>query len=496
MPEMDGLSFLKYLRSHWGQIPFILFTGKGREEVVIDALNSGADFYLQKGGKPQAQFVELEYKIKLAIERQQTIKALQESQQQLSDINVRLNKELDERREIENALRASEKRLQGFVHGSPIPQFVIDKDHRVISWNKALEEYSGVRAQEVLGTTDTWKALYDTARPIMADLLVDGSVDKLSEWYAGRFRPSKYVEEAFEGTDFFPQMGPGGIWLFFTASVIRDSDENIIGAMETLEDITELKQKEEALIESRNYLDKIINTIADPVFVKDRQHRWVLLNDAFCRFMGYSRGDLIGKSDYDFFPKLEADVFWQKDENVFISGIENENEEQFTDGRGTLHTIITKKNLYTDKSGDIFIVGVIRDITDIKQKEIALAVSRNYPDLIFSSVRAGILIIDPEGHTIIDVNPAAAIMIGAPKEEIEGKICHQYICPTNQGCCPITDLGQQGDNSERILVTVTGKHIPIVKYVTQVTIDGRKRLIETFIENTEMKRVDAERKNE
>ncbi len=137
-------------------------------------------------------------------------------------------------------------------------------------------------------------------------------------------------------------------------------------------EIEEHKNAEEALIKSRNYLDKIINTIADPVFVKDEQHRWALLNDAYCDFMGYSREELLGKSDYDFFPQHEADVFWEKDEEVFEAGVENVNEEEFTDSVGDVHTIITKKTLYTDISGEKYIVAVIRDITELKKAESAL----------------------------------------------------------------------------------------------------------------------------
>ena len=67
MPGMDGIGFLKHLRSHGNKIPFILFTGRGREEVAIEALNNGADFYLQKGGDPSAQFAELANKVRYAV---------------------------------------------------------------------------------------------------------------------------------------------------------------------------------------------------------------------------------------------------------------------------------------------------------------------------------------------------------------------------------------------------------------------------------------------
>jgi PAS domain S-box-containing protein len=81
MPGMDGIAFLKEVRRRYGDIPFILFTGRGREEVVIEAINNGADFYLQKGGNPTAQFAELSHKIRIAVEGRQTARALAESEQ-------------------------------------------------------------------------------------------------------------------------------------------------------------------------------------------------------------------------------------------------------------------------------------------------------------------------------------------------------------------------------------------------------------------------------
>jgi PAS domain S-box-containing protein len=81
MPEMDGIEFLVLVLTKFGQIPFILFTGKGREEVVIKALNAGADGYLQKGGEPSAQFAELAHKIKAAAERKRADDALRTSEE-------------------------------------------------------------------------------------------------------------------------------------------------------------------------------------------------------------------------------------------------------------------------------------------------------------------------------------------------------------------------------------------------------------------------------
>jgi len=121
--------------------------------------------------------------------------------------------------------------------------------------------------------------------------------------------------------------------------------------------------------ESRDYFYKIINSIPDPIFVKDRAHRWVLLNEAHAQMIGIPTEEMLGKTDHDYFPKDQADVFWAKDEVVFESGGENVNEELWTDSKGIEHVIVTKKNLYIDDKGNKFIVGVIRDITDLKNTQ-------------------------------------------------------------------------------------------------------------------------------
>jgi PAS domain S-box-containing protein len=120
---------------------------------------------------------------------------------------------------------------------------------------------------------------------------------------------------------------------------------------------------------SRAFLESILNKIGDPVFVKDRSHHLVLVNDAECDLTGHRREELVGKTDYDFFPKQQVDVFWQQDDLVFDTGVENVNEETITDARGVVRTIVTKKTRYVDRDGNPFIVGVIRDISDRKRAE-------------------------------------------------------------------------------------------------------------------------------
>lgn len=168
--------------------------------------------------------------------------------------------DITDRKKAEAALQESETRLNSILHGSPVPQFVIDRDHRVISWNDALEEYSGLKYEDVIDTSQHWKAFYTEQRPCLADLLVDGSIDQIPKWYKGKINKSRLVEGAYEAIDFFPKMGESGIWLYFTAAVIRDSTGTIIGAVETLEDITERKNAEDRL---RSFNEELEQGIAE-----------------------------------------------------------------------------------------------------------------------------------------------------------------------------------------------------------------------------------------
>jgi len=118
MPEMNGIEFLKKVRTSGNTIPFILFTGRGREEIVIQALNEGADFYLQKGGEPVSQFTELAHKIRQAVQQ----------------------------RMAEKSVRDHERREADIISFLPDATAAIDTQGVVIAWNRAMEMMTGVRA--------------------------------------------------------------------------------------------------------------------------------------------------------------------------------------------------------------------------------------------------------------------------------------------------------------------------------------------------------------
>ncbi len=125
-----------------------------------------------------------------------------------------------------------------------------------------------------------------------------------------------------------------------------------------------------------------------------------------------------------------------------------------------------------------------------RQDQQTLRESTDYFNAIFQNVSAGILLIDPSTHTIVDVNPIAAELCGTTVRAMRGKICHQFICPAEIGKCPITDLGQAVDQSERIMVHCSGRRIPILKSIQPVHIGGRDLLLESFVDISDRKRME------
>ncbi len=144
----------------------------------------------------------------------------------------------------------------GFFDASPVPTFVINTQHVVTHFNRACEVTLGVRAQDVIGTTTLGQLFYQYERPVLADLIVDGiTPEKLAAHYTNaHVGPCAFVPEAYAAEGFFPHMGLQGRWLFFTAAPLRDATGALVGAIETLQDISDRKRAEAALLQSQEEL--------------------------------------------------------------------------------------------------------------------------------------------------------------------------------------------------------------------------------------------------
>jgi len=217
MPEMDGIAFLKRVRSEFSDIPFILFTGKGREEVVIAAINNGADSYIQKGGDPTAQFAELGYKTRMAVERHNA----------------------------EDALRNSEQRLADIINFLPDATFVINTDGIVIAWNHAIEEETGIAAADIVGKGNYEYALpfYGERRKILIDLINDPAGTIWQE----RYTIQKKEENVIIAETRAAQVKGVPRILLCKVSRLYNKEGRVTGAIESIRDITDAKKSEEEL---------------------------------------------------------------------------------------------------------------------------------------------------------------------------------------------------------------------------------------------------------
>jgi PAS domain S-box-containing protein len=186
---------------------------------------------------------------------------------------------------------------------------------------------------------------------------------------------------------------------------------------------------ERELTDYRHFLETIIDTIPDPIFIKDRNHRWVILNQSFCALVGHSKNEMLLRSDYDFFPSHEADFFWKKDEEMFETGEKVEiPEERITDSHGTQHSLTTLKVPLRDRDGIItHLVGIIRDITEKKAIDEALKKSEQQLRLIVENTMDVIYSARADG-TITYISPQT-INWGITPQEIIGRNILEFIHP-------------------------------------------------------------------
>ena len=124
--------------------------------------------------------------------------------------------------------------------------------------------------------------------------------------------------------------------------------------------------------------------------------------------------------------------------------------------------------------------------------EEALRESEAFQSTLLDSIDAGIVVIDPVTHIIERANQKTAEMFGASVDEMVGRACHKYFCPSEENCCPITDGHQEIVNADKTMLCADGSRIPILKSVRRIRINGREKLLETFVDITDRKRAEKE----
>lgn len=181
--------------------------------------------------------------------------------------------------------------------------------------------------------------------------------------------------------------------------------------------------------DARTYLDKIINTISEPVFVKEFSLGYILVNDSFCHFMEYQRDAILGKNEFDLFPVEQADSFRRIDSSIFDTGNETTVEEQLYSMDGRLRYVIIRKTLFVDSSGKKYIVGIIFDITERKRVEISLAEEKEMLAVTLGSIGDGVITTDRDDCVIL-MNSIAEKLTGWEFYEAIGRKISEIITLT------------------------------------------------------------------
>ncbi|MEG4455406.1 PAS domain S-box protein [Microcoleus sp. N9_A1] len=184
---------------------------------------------------------------------------------------------------------------------------------------------------------------------------------------------------------------------------------------------------QEQLKASEQFLNNVLNTIPDPIYVKDEQHRWLTLNDAFCQYIGHSREELIGKAYRDFLPKEQADIYEEKNQLVFLANTSIETQETITNPAGNTRFLSVKKSTFVDACGSKVLVCAIREITNRVEMEEQLRhtlaeaeSSQNLLRTVIDATPDCIFVKDRNSRYTL-VNTGFATAFGKTQAEIIGK---------------------------------------------------------------------------
>jgi PAS domain S-box-containing protein len=391
--------------------------------------------------------------------------------------------DITKRKKAEEELKINLTKYKVLFESFPLAITISDKMGNIIESNVRAEEILGLSPEEqskrkIDGTE--WQLIRSDGTPLPADEYA--SVRALKE--------DRLVQNVEMGV----VKGNSAVtWISVTAAPIPLKDYGVAIAYS---DITELKLAEQKLIENELKFRELFDNMSSGVAIYEADEDgndffFKSLNRAGERIDNFKRQDVIGKSILEIFPAVKEFGLFDILQRVWQTGVaESHPASLYKDARITGWR---ENFVYKLPSGEI--AAIYDDITERKKAEVTLRESETYLKTIFNSAQIGLLIIDPLTHSIYDINPAAVELGGRTKNELIGATCHQFVCPADKGKCPITDLGQKIDNSERVLLRPDGKQVPILKTVVPIVIQGRNYLLESFIDITERKQAEEQLKH-
>ena len=242
--------------------------------------------------------------------------------------------------------------------------------------------------------------------------------------------------------------------------------------------------------EQRN-LQTMNDALAEGVYVTNRQGIIERINPAACKILGYSEQALLGQTAHDLFHSHRGNAYRDKETCAFFRAVnQGENydgEEQFRHSSGTLLTVEVASRPIRDEEKLLGAITAFHDISERKHMEETLRDNDQIQRTLMESLPVALIIIDAETRSIESINPAATKLIGLDEDNIIGNRCHRFMCTAHESNCPILDLQQEVNSSEKLLLRSDGTQIPVLKTVKKITIQGREKLLECMMDIRSLK---------
>ena len=274
----------------------------------------------------------------------------------------------------EEKLRSSERLMSQIIDFLPDPTFVINQHGQVIIWNIAMEKLTRIKAGDMLGKGDYEYAVpfYGERRPIMINLVSTWNAEISNKYRSVRKIGENLVSETKE-----PNLLLGNKHSRNVAGPLYDQDGNVIGAIETIHDITDQRKAEQETkvlynetIKNLAFIKAMLSAIPSPVYFKDKDFRFLGCNQAYSEMQGFSEEEIYGKTVYDLYPKENADIYHQKDLAQLEQPGRQEYETVVLNKNGQTKEVIFAKDVFRDHNGNVAgIVGSFMDISDLKNAE-------------------------------------------------------------------------------------------------------------------------------
>lgn len=409
---------------------------------------------------------------------------------------------ISDRKRTELQLQENETRLNAIIQGLSIAAFFLGNDHKVVYWNKALEELSHLRAGDIIGTANHWKAFYTEQRPCMADILIDGAIGEIEKWYVGRYTKSSLLDESYEGIDFFPHLGDGGKWLRFAATSIRNTNEELIGVLETLEDISERKRAEIALQESEKKYRLLFDSANDGILFFDLTGKIIDGNEMIIQITGETRDELIGKhfKDLGFLSQKDLSQILKNFASI-TAGKNATTNISIRNKKGELKYLESSASILIQDGKKIGVMAVIHDITTTKHTEEALEKSEEKFVKAFKGSPVAISITRLNDGKIIELNESFEKFFGYSREELFSQTTIQagLWFDINDRNYVVSELSKTGSVRNRELRFCTkGGIVKVARCSAEVMdINDERCFLSVLVDVTEQKKIEESlRENE